>query len=137
MFYQGGVVDQSSFMPTPVAMSSAEAEYNTACTACMSAAHHQILHNEFRLLDPDESSFPVIVLLDSQSTKAMGSSFRDSKHTRHIERRFHYVCEGTKDLKHALHWLDANLQLADIGTKNLDSTQLQPRLRFMIVEVSK
>ena len=130
-------MDQSSFMPTLVAMSSAEAEYNTAYTACMSAAHHRMLHNEFRLLDPDESSFPVIVLLDSQSTKAMGSSFRDSKHTRHIERRFHYVHHRTKDLKHALHWLDADLQLVDIETNNIDSTELQPRLRIIIVEVSR
>ena len=28
IFYQGGVIDQSSNMPMPIAMSSAEAEYN-------------------------------------------------------------------------------------------------------------
>ena len=33
--YMGGIVDHSSNMPDPVALSSAEAEYNEACLACM------------------------------------------------------------------------------------------------------
>ncbi|MGH7954479.1 MAG: hypothetical protein ACREOZ_00810, partial [Gloeomargaritales cyanobacterium] len=35
IFYQGGVVDHSSFVPDPVALSSGEAEYNAACVTCM------------------------------------------------------------------------------------------------------
>ena len=135
VFYQGVMVDQSIFMPTPVALSGAEEEYNTTCTAAMAGAHHRMLYNEFRLLDPDDNHFPVTILLDSQSAQAMGSSFRDSKHTRHITRRWHYVREGSRDGKHVLVWIDGDLELADIGTKNLDSTGLQPRLRFMMVTV--
>jgi len=37
--YMGGVVDHSSNMPDPVAMSSAEAEYNEGCVAFMAASH--------------------------------------------------------------------------------------------------
>jgi hypothetical protein len=39
IFYMGGVVEHSSNMPDPVTLSSAEAEYNEACLACMATAH--------------------------------------------------------------------------------------------------
>ncbi len=39
IFYMGGVVECNSNMPDPVALSSAEAEYNEACLACMATAH--------------------------------------------------------------------------------------------------
>ena len=84
--YQGGVVDHHTHMPVPVALSSAEAEYNYACVAGMSAAHHRMLYNRLRLRDPDDNHFPVPIILDSQSAQAMGRSFRDTKHTRHVAR---------------------------------------------------
>ncbi len=39
IIYMGGVVEHSSNMPYPVALSSAEAEYNEACLACMATAY--------------------------------------------------------------------------------------------------
>ena len=39
IFYMGGVVEHSSNMPDPVAFSTAEAEYNEACLACMATTH--------------------------------------------------------------------------------------------------
>jgi len=39
----GGVVDHSSNLPDPVAMSSAEAEYNEGCTALKAAQHLRML----------------------------------------------------------------------------------------------
>ncbi len=39
IFYMGGVVEHSSNMPDSVALSSAEAEYNESCLACMATAH--------------------------------------------------------------------------------------------------
>ena len=38
-FYMGGVVDHSSNLPDPITLSSAEAEYNEACLACMGTNH--------------------------------------------------------------------------------------------------
>jgi len=35
----GGVVDHSSNLPNPVALSSAEAEYNEGCLAMMATSH--------------------------------------------------------------------------------------------------
>ena len=47
IFYQGGPIDHGTHVPVPVAQSSAENEYNSACTAGMVLAH-------FRMLDPTD-----------------------------------------------------------------------------------
>ena len=39
IFYQGGTIDHGTHVPGPVAQSSAESEYNSACTAGMALAH--------------------------------------------------------------------------------------------------
>ena len=36
---------------------------------------------------------------------------------------------------HSLNWCNADLQLADIGTKNLDGAQICPRLSYLFVDV--
>jgi hypothetical protein len=41
--YMGRIVDHSSNMPDPVALSSAEAEYNEGCVAFMAASHLRML----------------------------------------------------------------------------------------------
>ena len=42
-FYQGGPIDHGTHVPGPVAQSSAESEYNAACTAGMALAHYIML----------------------------------------------------------------------------------------------
>ena len=42
IFYQGGPIDHGTHVPGPVAQSSAESEYNAACTAGMSLAHFRM-----------------------------------------------------------------------------------------------
>ena len=44
-FYQVGVLEHSSNMPIPVAMRSAEAEYNQACLACMATLNMHMTLN--------------------------------------------------------------------------------------------
>ncbi len=51
IIYMGGVVEHSSNMPDPVALLSAEAEYNEACLACMATVHlKQFLEDSVLLL---------------------------------------------------------------------------------------
>jgi hypothetical protein len=52
----------------------------------------------------------------------MGENFRDSKHTRHILRLYHYVCYMLEKNYIDLHWIPADFQLADPITKCLPST---------------
>ena len=92
--------------------------------------------NEFTGVDPDSfGKPPVLILLDSESAIAMSKNQRDSKHTRHIERRVHYVRQGQLSGQHHLDYVPAELQLADIGTKNLAHHELHPRLSYITVIV--
>ena len=64
IFYQGGPMDHGTNVPGPVAQSSAENEYNIACTAGMALAHFRMLIHEFLNKDPDivtEEAFLIIL----------------------------------------------------------------------------
>jgi hypothetical protein len=84
--YMGGVVDHSSNMPNPVALSSTESEYNEGCVAFMTASHLRMLLCVLEQISEEDMS-PITIYFDSKSAIAMGSSYKDTKHTRHIERR--------------------------------------------------
>ena len=90
IFLQGNIVDSAMTFPIPVALSSAEAEYNNACCACVAANALAMLYNDINNRDPD-TPLNIPILLDNRAAISMGESFRDSKHTRHILRRFHFV----------------------------------------------
>ena len=68
IFYQVVPIDHGTHVPGPVAKSSAESEYNSACTAGMALAHFRMLVNEFLNEYPDmvPKEAPLIVL-DSKS----------------------------------------------------------------------
>ena len=53
IFYPGGTIDHGIHVPGPVAQSSAESEYNAACTAGMDLAHFRVLINELLNEDTD------------------------------------------------------------------------------------
>ena len=46
IFYQGGPIDHETHVSEPVAQSSEESEYNSACTSGMAVAHFRMLMNE-------------------------------------------------------------------------------------------
>ena len=97
IFYQGGPIDHGTYNPGPVAQSSAESEYNAACTAGMGLAHFRMKVQELLNEDPNmvPKEYPLIVL-DSKSAMCMAKNGRDTKHTRHIARRMHFVRKGEK-----------------------------------------
>jgi hypothetical protein len=121
IFYMGKVIDHSSNMPGPVALSSVEAEYNQACVATMALMHIAMAINNLELLDDDAERTGIPLILDSSSAISIGTSFRDTKHTRHIMRRYHFV-RSMIDKKFVIPlWITTKGQLADIGTKILDT----------------
>jgi hypothetical protein len=125
--YMGGVVDHSSNLPDPVALSSAEVEYNEGCIAIMAASHLRMLLCEFEGIT--ESSMKATpIYFDSKSAIAMGNSYKDTKHTRHIMRRYHYVRENIASNRFSMQWLQTEFQLADIGTKQTPG----PRHQFLV-----
>jgi len=127
IIYMGGIVDHSSNMPDPVALSSAEAEYNEGCVAFMAASHLQMLLCEFEGIT-DEDMAATTIYFDSKSAIAMGADYKDTKHMRHIMRRFHYVRENIASNHFTSKWISTEFQIADIGTKNNDG----PRHKFLV-----
>ena len=61
----------------------------------MALAHFRILIRDFLNKDPDmvPEEAPLIVL-DSKSDIYMDNNVKDTKHTRHIARRMHFVRNG-------------------------------------------
>ena len=92
IFYQGGPIDHGTHVPGTVAQSSAESEYNAACTAGMALAHFRMLIDE--LLNKDPDIFPEkapLIVLDSKYAICMAKNGKDTKHIIHISRRIHSV----------------------------------------------
>jgi len=88
--YMGGMVDHSFNMPDPVALSSAEAEYSEGCVAFMSASHLRMLLCELEGTT-DEKMPPMTIYFNSKSAIAISANYKDTQHTRHIMRCYHYV----------------------------------------------
>jgi hypothetical protein len=123
----GGIVDHSSNMPDPVALSSAEAEYNEGCVAFMGASHLRMLLCELEGIN-ESSMAPTMMYFDSRSAMAMGSSYRDTKHTRHIMRRYHFVRNEIAAKRFEIKWISTEFMISDIGTKQLPG----PRHTFLM-----
>ena len=100
-------------------MSSAEAEYNSLAFGMQSIAHIRQLTLEINGL-PADTPITVPVYCDSESAIAMGSSLKDTKRTRHIQRRVHFVREGFASKNFTPVKIEGELNPSDIGTKNVD-----------------
>ena len=97
IFYQGGTIDHGTHVPVPVAQSSAESEYNAACTAGMALAYFRMLIHQLLNEDPDMVPEEAhMIFLDSKSAMCMANNVKYTKHTRHITRRIHFVRNGEK-----------------------------------------
>jgi hypothetical protein len=136
VYCQGGYVHARSHVPVPVAMSSAESEYMSACSACMAASHLRMLLYDHKYLGTTRYSkikqmldmAPSVLMVDNQAAVQMGMNDKLTKLTRHIARRFHYVREGIKQGHHNLYWISKEHQLADILTKTQSATIIDPLL---------
>ena len=95
IFYQGGPINHGTHVPGPVAQSSAESQYNAACTSGMALAHFRMLIHVFLNKYPDivPEEAPLIVL-DKKSDMCMANTGKDTKHTRHVAKIMHLVRDG-------------------------------------------
>ena len=86
--------------------------------------------------DPDivPKEAPLIVL-DSKYDMCMANNGKDTKHTRHIARRIHFVRNGEKCKMHKIEWCEVGLQLAAIGTKNVSEPDLTPIMKYIMVRL--
>ena len=102
----------------------------------MALAHFRMLIHEFLNKDPnivpDEAP---LVFLDSKSAMCMDNNGKDTKHTRHISRRIHFVRNGEILNMHKIDWCEGGLQLAEIATKNVGEPDLTPRIKYIMVRL--
>ena len=100
----------------------------------MALAHFRMLILELLNEDPEiiPEKAPLIVL-DSKSTMCMAKNGKNTKYTRHIARRMHFVRKGEKFKMHKIDWCEGGLQLADIGTKNVSAPDPTPRMKYIMV----
>lgn len=127
---QGGVINASSFVPQPVALSSAEAEVNALTVGITAAMHAKYLWMEL-LTGNSESPLTLPVFVDNSAAIAISSSERASAKTRHIARR-HLFCRemhlsGAVNILH----LSRDLQPSDVGTKNLSHAESAFKLSLL------
>ena len=76
-----------------------------------------------------------MIFLDSKSAMFVADNGKDTKHTRHIARRMHFVRNGEKCKIHKIDWCEGGLQLVDIGTKNVSESDLTPRMKYIMVRL--
>ena len=123
LYHQGGIIDGGSFVPIPVAMSTAEAEYNALAHAMQATVSNRQTIHELYGNHPD-TPLSIPFYCDSESALAMGENLKDTKRTRHIQRRYHYVRDQMGMRAFIGHKIDGTLNPSDTGTKNLGSETL-------------
>ena len=92
LFYQCGTIDHVTHVPGPDSSSSSESDYNAACTAGIALEHFRMLIQESLRKNPDivPEEAPLIIL-DFKYNVCMNKNGKDTKHTRYIARRMHFV----------------------------------------------
>ena len=76
-----------------------------------------------------------MIVLDSKSDIFIAKNVKDTKHTRHIARRMHFVSNGEECKMHKIYCCEEGLQLADIGTNNVSESDLTPRMKYIMVRL--
>ena len=102
----------------------------------MALAHFRMLIHE--LLDKDPGIVPEdapMSVLDSKSGVCMANNGKDTKQTRRIARRMHFVRNGEKCKMQNIDWCEGGLQLADIANKNVCEHDLTPRMKYIMVRL--
>ena len=102
----------------------------------MALAHFRMFINEllnnYTDIVPEETP---LIFLDNKSAMCIVKSGKDTKHTRHISRRMHFVRNGEKCKMHKIDWCEGGLQLANICTKNVSKPDLTPRMKYILVRL--
>ena len=120
-------------MPTPIAMSSAEAEHNECCLACMATGNlHMTLNHVENIKESSPEDKPVDIFMDNRSAVDMSVTFKDTKNAHHIRRCFHFVKQGVDQKWPKLVWISNQFMCADIMTKILQKKPLEEMVQWFM-----
>ena len=133
-YINGSLVDGASFVPNPIAMSSAQAEYNACAFATIMGLHVTQVYNKFHNAHAD-SPITMAIFVDSSSAIAMMKNEKDSKQTRHIQRRVHFVRQARIDGTIQPWKIPGTENPSDVGTKNLTGPSFNTLHNLLHVKV--
>ena len=125
MYLNGSLVTSATFVPLPVAQSSAEVEYN----ACAFALTESIcIRQVWNFLHDKHLDSPLTFAMftDAESAIAMIDSDHVTKNSRHIDRRIHFV-------KQAQMRGMFQINPSNAGTKNLLGNEIKKHLPMIHV----
>ena len=88
--------------------------------------------NKYPDIVPEEA--PLIVLY-SKSSICMANNGRDTRHTRQISRRIHFVSNGENCKMQKKYWCEVGMQLAYIATNNVGKNYLTPIINNIMVRL--
>ena len=102
----------------------------------MDLLHLRMLIREFLNKNPDivPEEAPIIIL-DSKYDVCIDNTGEDTKNTRHISRRVHFVVNCDKLKLHNIDWCEGGIQFEYIATKNVDENDLNPRMKYIMVRL--
>jgi len=109
-----GIVCWQSHLQKTVVLSSTEAKYMAMSDTCRQIAWIQSLFQE---LGYDLAPTPICG--NNQGSIFIGSNPVQEWRTKHIDIRYHYICECIKDGKVSVYFIPGNENPADMFTKNL------------------
>jgi hypothetical protein len=131
---RGGVVDAASQMPSLITHSTGESEYCHGTNALMAANHIRKVYNELSGKDPD-TPLTIPIGVDSKAAEDIAASERDTKRTRHMQRRMHYWRECNSNGTSKTFRLPGTFNWANSMTKPLNATMLNIETAIYQVDV--
>ena len=76
-----------------------------------------------------------MTILDSKFSVCMDKNGKYTKYTSHIDRRLQFVINGDRCKMHNIDWCEGGLQLTDIATKNIGDIDLNPIMKYIMVNL--
>jgi len=114
------MIDWRAKQQEVVALSSAESELISACSATQTAIYIRQVLMDLGLKQYE----PTMIMEDNQACIAMSNNPITHKRTKHIDVRYHFVREKVESKEVELVYLPTQYQLADILTKPLSNIRL-------------
>ena len=111
----GGAISWSSKKQSIIALSSTEAEYIAAAHIAKEALWIRSLLSEIAR----PLSLPITIYSDNQSAIALTKEAQHHARTKHIDLRFHFICEAVDSAALAVQYCPTEHMVADLLTKAL------------------